>query len=331
MKTAWLKIVLCAIVPFALYLFVAERASWRPRVLPHDSPVYAVAFSADGRHITTAQENGTVLDWDVQSKQVIRTLRLPGYRKSTEYWPVFSPDNRVLAVCTDDCSVRLWEVRTGKFLRTFVQSRTEKYVPFVAFSPDSKMLATLSWRTPVKLWDVATGRQRTNFAHSNVRASRGVFSPDGRVLVSTRSDKTVKLWSLATGKLLRVLTAKRAVCDVAFSPDGSVLAAGSESDGGAKPGEVMLWDAKTWQFKRILGGHSDSGPMIGLTFSADSTILASDATGSSRASMKLWDVSTGHLVRELATRDFPLKFSPDGALLATGNGREQSVKLWRMK
>ena len=150
MQLLRLKAVLFTIIPFAIYLLIAERASWRPRVLPHDSSVYAIAFSADSRHITTAQVNGNVLDWEVKSKRVTRALRLPHYAKGLETWQVISPDGSLVAVCTGDCAVRLWNIQTGRLLHAFVQSRTEKYTPGVAFSPDSKTIATTSWRTPVK-------------------------------------------------------------------------------------------------------------------------------------------------------------------------------------
>ncbi|HEY0075320.1 MAG TPA: WD40 repeat domain-containing protein [Abditibacteriaceae bacterium] len=328
-RKQWIKIAALATLLVAFYFYLRSQLSWRPRVLRHNSFVHDVAFSPDGRRITTAQHNGTMLDWNVATKQPTRVVQLPRYYKSSPSWQVFSPDGSLLAACTEDCSVRLWNVSTGKFLHVFVQSRTEKYVPSVTFSPDNKTIVTTSWRTPMKLWDVASGKQKVNFANSSIKASLTAFSPDGQVLATTRSDKTIKLWSVATGKLLRILTPKRTINDVLFSPDGTLLAAGSEADGGAQPGEVMVWNTKTWQ-QRVLRGHGDSGPMIMLAFSSDSRTLVSTAPGLSRSSVKFWNVSTGELVREIAADGFSIKFSPDNSVLATGSESGQ-VKLWRIK
>jgi WD40 repeat protein len=64
------------------------------------------------------------------------------------------------------------------------------------------------------------------------------------------------------------------------------------------------------------------------TFSPDSQTIVSGAHG---ASLKVWNVANGQLNREIPAADFPLKFSPDGSLLATSDWRDRSVKLWRMK
>lgn len=109
------------------------------------------------------------------------------------------------------------------------------------------------------------------------------------------------------------------VASVAFSPDGKVLATGSEDQ------TVKLWDVASGQELATLQGHTDV--VSSVSFSPDGTILA---TASGDRTVKLWDVAgrrelatfTGHqnAIRSLA-------FSPDGKILATGS-EEGTVKLW---
>jgi WD40 repeat protein len=91
-----------------------------------------------------------------------------------------------------------------------------------AFSPDGKTLATGGDPFYVKLWDVATGRLKATFTgHAAVVWSLS-FSPDGKVLASGSYDGTIKLWDLATGEPRTTL---RGSARIAFSPDGTTLAA----------------------------------------------------------------------------------------------------------
>ncbi len=102
------------------------------------------------------------------------------------------------------------------------------------------------------------------------------------------------------------------VSSVSFSPDGTMLASGSQDD------TVKLWDAST--LAQIATFEERS--WVGLvSFSPDGTILAINFGGSG----KLRDVATG---RNVATfeRASTMAFSPDGATLAVGI--QDCVELW---
>jgi WD40 repeat protein len=132
----------------------------------------------------------------------------------------------LLASGSEDKTVKLWDVASGRELRTLCGHSS--FVLSVAFSPDGRILASGSWDGTVKLWDVASGRElRTLSGHSSFVLSVA-FSPDGRILASASDDKTVKLWDVASGRELRTLSGhSSAVLSVAFSPDGRMLASGS--------------------------------------------------------------------------------------------------------
>ena len=160
----------------------------------------------------------------------------------------FSPDGKVLASGSNDNTIKLWDVASGRELRTL--SGHTRRVQSVAFTPDGSTLASGSDDNTIKLWDVASGRElRTLSEH--ILVDSVAFSPDGKVLASGGFGG-IKLWDVANGRELRTLrhTDTDDVKSVAFSPDGKVLASGSR-DG------IKLWDVGSGSMLRALSGRAD--------------------------------------------------------------------------
>ena len=67
----------------------------------------------------------------------------------------FSPNGHILASGSADNTVKLWDISTGKVLRTFT-GHTD-WVWSVAFSPDSHSIASASQDETIKLWEAKTG------------------------------------------------------------------------------------------------------------------------------------------------------------------------------
>ncbi|MEN3335852.1 MAG: hypothetical protein V7641_5217 [Blastocatellia bacterium] len=70
----------------------------------------------------------------------------------------FSPNGQLLASGGHGSSIRLWDVRAKKELKT-LSGQFFDIVSSVAFSPDGKTLASGYESGTIRLWDIASGKE----------------------------------------------------------------------------------------------------------------------------------------------------------------------------
>src|SRR5262249_33076415 len=106
-------------------------------LLPHHGPVYAVAFSPDGRLVLTGGKGGTARFWEAATG---KALGQPLENGDTVYAVAFSPDGRTVLTAGRDRTARLWDMATGQAAGGPLPH--PDLVHAVAFSPDGGTILT---------------------------------------------------------------------------------------------------------------------------------------------------------------------------------------------
>ena len=195
----------------------------------HTGRVNSVAFSPDGELLASGSDDRTIKLWNVHNSQNIATFQHDNVRIKSL---AFAPDGRILAT-GGDRHIKLWDVGNWTEIATL---RHEAWARALVFSPDGQFLAAGKGHEGpgiVTVWNVQTRQVIATLEGDSNRVRTLAFSPDNSILASSGRDRQLKLWDVSTWELLGEIP-NTGHYDIAFSPDGKMIA-------GTNNGDVSLW------------------------------------------------------------------------------------------
>ncbi|KIK40983.1 hypothetical protein CY34DRAFT_27776, partial [Suillus luteus UH-Slu-Lm8-n1] len=152
------------------------------------------------------------------------------------------PGGRIVT-CSDDGSLRLWDLESGTQIGDDWQDKGTLGIVFsIALSPNGKTIASGSVDGIVRLWDVEKGKVIAKWTGHTLRVCSVCWSGDGKRVASASSDGMLRVWDAENGKILLgpINTGHSWVYGVSYSPDNSKIATGGVYEGG-----VRVWNSKT--------------------------------------------------------------------------------------
>jgi WD40 repeat protein len=285
-----------------IWVFQPLQRDIQPRLIREDRQLLSLDFKADASILLLGGLDGSVRLWNISpNAPLVEVTNLQGHQDTTSA-VAFDPTGTLfasvgsLAYTVDTEAVNtnaivVWNAES--VAQTLILRGHGTRVNSLDFSPDGTLLASASGATAaeapdntVRVWDVTTGEEKYSFDGHDAPVRDVEFSPDGSLIASASLDGSVRLWDVATGEELRKLETENgnAFITLAFSPDGTLLAAGGGDETQSRPDySIYLWEVETGAAAAVLPGHGQT--VGGLAFSPDGTVLASIGDD---LTMRLW-------------------------------------------
>lgn len=290
----------------------------------HTSYVNEVVFSPDGTHVVTVSSDKSTRLWDSTTGAEVTVLEAErGNMYSAAYSPdgsviavgnaygvirlldaatlteqevweeahdsdvlslAFSPDGSKLVSTSDDQSIKLWDVASGKMLSE-VPGYTRQ-VSNVALNADDTLILAGSGDGTLRIWDINGDDAQPIFMQEDGSSSStdnlhiADFSQAGDYFAGIHGS-TLRIWDTASNELLHEVGGYQlgSFRSMTFNPDGSLIAVTTYN------GTVLLWDVQTGDLLQALSRHGyRATPVI---FSHDGALLIS---GGADGTIRVWGV-----------------------------------------
>ena len=307
----------------------------------HSGPLAGFALSADGKTLAASYSGKSVFKAFNLATGASHNLDDQGSCRTN--FLALSSDGRTLAlVCfnkDDQASIGRLDVASGLLAGSFTQQPfpTGVEVGAIAFSPDGQTLAVGSGldytdAPQIRFFNTAGG-MRASKEPFTVPVFSLAFSGDGGRLAigpneAVKCDgcgaipQPVEIWDVAQAKeVLSLPGFTTPVTGLAFSPDGKVLASGSDDQ------KIKIWDLSSGQEVHEL---SPVGLHMHLAFSPDGSLLIA---GAGNGMITIWDTSTWSQITALTASSGTLvgvAFTPDGKFILSG-AEDGVIRFWAVR
>jgi WD40 repeat protein len=186
--------------------------------------VACAAFSPDGKWIATGSNGapetfrGALMVWEAATGKRVRSFE---NQKGAVYRVAFLPDGKRLLAYNSLWTLKIWEVPSGRLLRTSDMSREGK---LLTIAPDGTQVLFRGYR--LQIWDVISGKVLRALPQEFADIEAAAFSPDGKYLHLVGSRSLRRVVDAGSGKLVREFPQKGISSGswaLPFTPDGKLV------------------------------------------------------------------------------------------------------------
>lgn len=294
---------------------------------PHQGSLYSACFSHNGAKIASCGASKSLKVFKSTSGEKLMELQA---HDDEVLCCAFSPDDRLIATCSSDRKVKVWNVERALLLRVFEEEHEEQ-VNHCEFTNTSRrlLLATCSNDKflNVKLWNLnKPSSQNTMFGHFEP-VNHCCFSPNDAFISTSSNDGTVKLFEVSSANEWKTLNLKEL-----FEGDEEVLVKCSTwtADGKqiacAARNAVWVFDVETADM--LFEVRTNRLSLVQYCQACPTSNLL--AIAYSNYGVELWDLESNKKIADCSGHLSwvqRLQFSPDGSQLLSCSD-DQTLRLW---
>ncbi|CAG8537730.1 6044_t:CDS:10 [Paraglomus occultum] len=264
----------------------------------HRAASTCAIFSGDGKYAATGSADASLKVLDTskmnsrsdEDRPVIRTLY-------DHLAPVndlsFHPNGLVLASCSDDQSIKLFDLSKPGVKRSFRYLQDTHIVRSIAFHPSGDFILAGTDDESIRVYDVKSFNCYTASTNQNDLHHGGItrvrFSYNGSQFITSSLDGSIKIWDVVTGRCIRTIEQAHggsAVSSVRFSKNGKyVLSGGRDS-------LCKLWEATSGRCLITYDGAAQKNNTLQTTFTYNEDfVLSCDESNNTIVTLDLSDAS----------------------------------------
>lgn len=185
------------------------------------SNVRSVEFHPKDKKLVTGSDDKAVKLWSLETKRFLSSFLGHTNRVLRAR---YSPSGKTIASCSEDRTLRLFDVLSGDCVHTYNESHNG-YANDVAWHPDGSLVAIALSNNRIKIYDRRV-HKLIQMYNVHVGAVNSIaFHPSGHLMITGSDDGSSKVLDLLEGRPVYTLVGHDdAVTAVAFSGDGTKFA-----------------------------------------------------------------------------------------------------------